>query len=293
VLARDDLLEGGMEGPALLHERTDIAFAAELFRHQGRGRLLYRLEAEISRGGVDRVLAVGVRRAGYVAGLAAHLQGIPFILVATYADAFEHYLSAAVEIEACCANAAAIVVPNDTVAWQLAAFQELGNKCSIVDPDPIEVEPRRPEQGPVCTTGALGGRTDLQELILCIKEVGADRGWRHIGFVEDELREALVSELEGAGLDGRFEETGLLPVGAYRNALKQCSLLVKARGYADTGASIREALALGVPVNVHCEHPVRPESELLTARGRSFGSELQRPAFAHCGLEESARRILQ
>jgi hypothetical protein len=292
LLARDDLDETVLDGPRLLGRRTDVSLPAELFRHQGRDRLLFRLESEVHRRQIDRVLAFGVREAGYVASLAAHLRRIPFVLMSTYEDAFGHYLEAAVEVEACCASATAILAPNETVVTRLAAFQAIADNCRIVDPGPIVPGSPRAGAGPVGTTGALDAGADLEELTRFIAALGPDLIWRHIGFVEEELSAGFGGLLDRAGLAGRFEETGLLPPDAYRRALQECRLLVKARGHADTGASLCDALELGVPVSIHCEHPVRPEADLVDLRGRPFGDRLQRQATPHVDLESAAGWVL-
>jgi hypothetical protein len=224
---------------------------------------------------MDRVLAVGVRKAGFVSGIVARLRQKPFSAILTYRDAFERHLSAPQELDLVTETAKLLIAPNPFILQHLECFYSLGDRAFWLETLPIvaDAESSDPEddlkyrstisggQTYLCTTGHINPLVDVAELldrvVGFLREGVADR-WIHAGTVEPNTLMHLSSRLVLLGMSDRFELTGILDRSRYRCLLQGARVVVKPGGQVDTGLGAIEANGWQIPLSIPPEYPIRP-----------------------------------
>jgi hypothetical protein len=245
------------------------------FSHNGRESLLHYLETLIVREDVKHILAVGVRKAGFVSGIAARLRGKLFSAILTYRDAFECHLNAPYELDLVTEAAKFLIAPNPFVLQHLECFYSLGDRAfwlemlpNLLDSKRINLEEDLRYRETVslgrtylCTTGNISPLVDVAELldrvIGLMHENVADR-WIHVGTVDSNTLMHLSSRLSLLGMTDKFALTGILDRSCYRCVIQGARVIVKPAGEVDTGVGALEANGWQIPLSVPPEYPIWP-----------------------------------
>ena len=245
------------------------------FSHNGRETLLHYLETLIVREDVKHILAIGVRKAGFVSSIAARLRGKLFSAILTYSDAFECHLNAPYELDLVTEAATFLIAPNPFVLQHLECFYSLGDRAfwletlpNFLDSECIDLEEdlRYREtvsrgQTYLCTTGNISPLVDVAELLDRVAglmhESVADR-WIHVGTMDPNTLMHLSSRLALLGMTNLFALTDILDRSCYRCVIQGARVIVKPAGEVDTGVGALEAKGWQVPLSVPPEYPISP-----------------------------------
>ena len=245
------------------------------FSHGTRESLLHYLESLIAEQNVDRILAVGVRKAGFVSGIAARLRGKLFSAILTYRDAFEDHLNAPHELDFVTETAKLLIAPNSFIFQHLECFYKFGDRAfclemlpRIVDSESLHLEEDLRYRETVsaghtylCTTGDINPRVDVAELldrvVGLLQEGVADR-WVHVGTMDPNTLMHLSSRLVLLGILKNFALTGFVDRSRYRCLVQGARVVVKPGGEVDTGVGAIEANGWEIPLSVPPEYPIWP-----------------------------------
>jgi hypothetical protein len=245
------------------------------FGHNGRENLLHYLETLIVREDVEHILAVGVRKAGFISSIAARLRGKHFSAILTYRDAFECHLNTPHELDLVTEAAKFLIAPNPFVLQHLECFYSLGDRACWLETLPhdldsefidLEEDLRYREtvsqgQTYLCTTGHISALVDVGELLdrvtRLMHESGADR-WIHVGTMDPNTLVHLSNRLALLGMTNHFSLTDILDRSRYRCLVQGARVVVKPAGEVDTGVGAIEANGWEVPLSVPPEYPISP-----------------------------------
>jgi len=259
--------------------RLDVEWLPDSeFSHGRRESLLYYLESLIVRENLDRILVVGVRRAGFVSAIAARLRGNPFSAILTYRDAFESHLNTPQELELVTETAKLLIAPNPSVLQHLDCFYAFAERAFWLEMLPVSVDAEDSEYSPVkediryretvsagrpyvCTTGDINPLVDVAELldrVIGLMHEGVADRWIHVGTIEANTLLHLSSRLVLLGMLKDFALTGVVDRSCYRCLVQGARAVIKPRGEVDTGLGALEANRWEVPLSVPPEYPIWP-----------------------------------
>ena len=258
------------------------------FNFANRDRLLHHLETLIVKECVDRILAVGVRKAGFISSIAARLREKLFGIVLTYSDAFESHLNVPQELDVVTEAAKLLIAPNPLILEHLGCFYPLADRAfwlqtppTILDSECFDAEEdlryrdaTAGGQTYLCTTGNINPLVDVAELldraVGLMRDGVADR-WIHVGTVDPNTLMHLSNRLVLLGMSDHFALTGVVARSRYKCLIQGARVIVKPAGEVNTGIGAVEANAWQIPLSTPAEYPVlplkpylaRPESESL------------------------------
>lgn len=277
---------------------------AEEFSHGRRESLLHYVESLIANQNVDRILAVGVRKAGFVSGIAAQLRKKVFSVILTYRDAFEGHLNVPQEVEFVTETAKLVIAPNPSVLQHLECFYSFGNRAlwlemmpAVVDSESLQLaedlryrENISAGQTYLCTTGDINPRVDVAELldrVVALMQKGIAGFWVHVGTVFPNTLIHLSSRLVLLGMLKNFALSGVVERSCYRCLVQGARVVVKPRGEVDTGIGAIEANTWEIPLSVPSEYPIWP---LKSYPPRAESTDNGAPPF-YCGAGFKPTRL--
>ena len=244
------------------------------FNFANRDRLLHQLETLIVKEDVDRILAVGVRKAGFISAIAARLRQRSFAIVLTYGDAFESHLNVPQELDVVSESAKLLIAPNSFILQHVESFYAIEDRAfrletpaPIRDSDCFDAEENMRYRDAVsggrtyfCTTGNINPLVDVAELL--DRAVGLMRDdvasrWIHVGTVEPNTLLHLSNRLVLLGMADKFALTDVLPRSRYKCIVQGARVIVKPAGEVNTGIGAVEANAWQVPLSTAVEYPIR------------------------------------
>lgn len=283
------------------------------FSHGRRESLLHYLESLIVKEDVNRILAVGVRKTGFVSGIAARLRGKLFSAILTYRDAFECHLNTPQELDLVTETAKLLIAPNPSVLQHLECFYSFGDRALWLETMPTIVDSEcfhREEdlryretvsagQTYVCTTGDINPLVDVAELldrmVGLMHESVADR-WIHVGTIDPNTLMHLSSRLVLLGILKNFALTGVVDRSCYRCLVQGARAFVKPAGEVDTGVGAIEANGWEIPLSLPPEYPIwplKPCSPRSDSLGQHEPLSSRRSRFEPMSVDAVLERFLQ
>jgi hypothetical protein len=273
------------------------------FSNGRRESLLHNLEGLIAKEDLNRILAVGVRKAGFVSAIAARLRGKLFSAILTYRDAFESHLNAPHELDLVTETARLLIAPNPFVLEHLGCFYNFGDRaywlemlptianseCFHLEEDLSYRETISASQPYLCTTGDINPRVDVAELldrVVGLMHEGVAEQWVHVGTTDPNTLMHLSSRLVLLGLLKKFALTGVVDRSRYRCLVQGARVVVKPAGEVDTGVGAIEANGWEIPLSVPPDYPIRP---LKRYPPRSDCSDNDRSSSFHTSRFKTAR----